>query len=336
MQEEKEQLRHNANVDSCPHRPGLQSSCKSLVSVKPTGAALKSSSNLGTIESKVSPARKFFDDYKLADSNGQARVLGRGGYSCVHLGCHVPSAQLYAVKVVTKRYLLKRDIGNIRRETSIHSRLAHANVVRFIEHFEDADAIKMIVEHCEGGDLQQYMQRPGGHNTLSGKSARHIFQHIVKALAYVHEQGIIHCDVKPQNVLFATNDPSSVIKLCDFGLSRPATDTRYWRRSGSVSKVPFEGKIGSAGYVAPEMYKCKHFDQAIDMWALGIMLFRCLVGYAPFYPASKCATEKVNFHKSDWEGVSDQCKDFLRKLLQPRPEERLTAMAALSHPWITT
>merc|ERR1711862_728724 len=152
--------------------------------------------------------------------------------------------------------------------------LVHANVVRFVDHFEDNEAIRLVVEHCEGGDLQRYMQRPGGNQTLSEKAAINVFQHIVKAVAYIHQQGIIHGDIKPENVLF-TKDPFSVVKLCDFGLSRHATDVRYFRHTGSVSKVPFESKFGTVGYVAPEMYKSQHFGQAIDMWALGIMLFRC-------------------------------------------------------------
>lgn len=293
----------------------------------------RNSSHSGIIESKINLKPKFSEQYQLADLTGQPRVLGRGGYSCVHLASHIASARHYAIKVVTKRYLLKRDISNIRREISIHSGLAHTNVVRFIEHFEDEETIRLVIEHCEGGDLQRYMQRPGGTQTLSEKSAINIFQHIVKAVAYVHQQGIIHGDIKPENVLI-TKDLVSGVKLCDFGLSRHATDARYFRHTGSVSKVPFESKVGTAGYVAPEMFKSQPFGKAIDMWALGIMLFRCLVGYAPFYPASKCVSATLTFHEDDWEGFSYNCQDFLRQLLHPNPAERLTAMAALSHPWI--
>ena len=251
----------------------------------------------------------------------------------MHVGSHVPSSRHYAIKVVTKRYLLKRDIDNIHREIAIQSGLVHPNVARLVDHYEDGETILLVIEHCNGGDLHSYMQRPGGNQTLSEKVAIKIFQHIVKALAYIHQQDIIHGDIKPENVLF-TKDPFFVVKLCDFGLSKHATDVRYFRRTGSVSKVPFESRVGTIGYVAPEMHKSQHYGKAIDMWALGIMLFRCLVGYAPFCPAYTCVTETLSFHGSDWEGFSDNCQDFLRKLLNPNPKERLTAMAALSHPWI--
>lgn len=336
--EEKKQLRHNPYIDLWQHRPNLLRRSRrsfrpeTMKSTRPTFKQ-KISKHSGIIESKVNLNRKFSNEYKLADIHGQARVLGRGGYSCVHLGWHIPSAQHYAIKVVTKRYLLECDIDNVRREVSIHRGLNHANVVRFVEHFEDGDAMRLVVEHCEGGDLQRYMQRSGGSQTLSEKAAINVFRHIVKAVAYVHQQGIIHGDIKPENVLL-TKDPFSVVKLCDFGLSRNATDVRYFRHTGSVSKVPFENQVGTMGYVAPEMYKSQHFGQAIDMWALGIMLFRCLVGYAPFFPAAKCAMETLKFNETDWEGFSDQCQDFVRNLLHPNPNDRLTAMAALSHPWI--
>ena len=188
--EEKKHLRHNPYIDLWQHRPNLLRRSRrsfrpeTMKSTRPTFKQ-KISKHSGIIESKVNLNRKFSDEYKLADIHGQARVLGRGGYSCVHLGWHIPSAQHYAIKVVTKRYLLERDIDNVRREVSIHRGLNHANVVRFVEHFEDGDTMRLVVEHCEGGDLQRYMQRSGGSQTLSEKAAINVFRHIVKAIAYV-------------------------------------------------------------------------------------------------------------------------------------------------------
>lgn len=301
---------------------------QSSACVEPKVSTLHGSIN---VAASLKHVPHFLDEYKLEEHKG--RILGRGGYSCVRLGYHKKTHDKYAVKIVTKRYLSNRDIANVRREVAIHSTLNHPNVVRLIDHFEDAEAIQLIVEHCEGGDLDRHLRRPGYGQTLSEKTAVNVFKQILRAIAYIHQNDIIHADIKPENVLFK-KDPFSIVKLCDFGLSMSAKDVRYFRRTGSVSKVPFETKLGTSGYVAPEMFKSQNFGKAIDLWALGIMLFRCLVGYTPFQPPSSCTTEPLCFHKPDWEGFSEHCQDFLCQLLRKNPSERLTANAALTHPWI--
>ena len=95
-------------------------------------------------------------------------------------------------------------------------------------------------------------------------------------------------------------------KLCDFGCARPAKHARYYKRTGSVRLVPFTAVQGTHSYRAPELMKQKPFTAAIDMWALGLVLYEALCGFGPFYPYHRCLDpgKNLEFPERYWGGVS--------------------------------
>ncbi len=122
--------------------------------------------------------------------------------------------------------------------------------------------------------------------------------------------------------------------MCDFGLARKVPDARYFKLTGDVRKVPFDGLCGTEGYTAPEILLKQHFGQAADMWSVGILLFEMLAGYHPFYPFSACLREKACFGDRVWKKLSPEAADLVSKLLESDPTRRLTAVQAASHSWI--
>lgn len=289
-----------------------------------------SSSGVELTGSKLGAARKLGTD---ATSGS---MVGRGAYSSVRVGTHIESGDRFAIKCISKRYLYSEEEREaIRREVRIHCSpgLAHHNIVFLYDYFEDDTFFYLVMDHCEGGDLETYM-RKHKRSGVTEWQAQMLFSQLMKALAFLHDQNIIHGDIKPQNVLLSKK-PFSIVKICDFGNARYAKDVRYFSKTGSVSKVPYTSIMGTQGYIAPEILAKRNYGPEIDVWAAGIMCFTMLGGYQPYNPASACLTAAgPNFNDPVWQNYSEECRDFIVKLLQRDPAMRLSAAEARTHPWI--
>ncbi|CRH02484.1 calcium/calmodulin-dependent protein kinase, putative [Plasmodium relictum] len=257
-----------------------------------------------------------------------------------------------------------REIEQLREEIAIHKGLNHSNILQMILCGEDENDIWVFFEYSSIGDLYSYV----GFKTLEENEVKIIVSQILFALYYLHINGIIHCDIKLQNILlfplepilFEMNDLSdieklhnlksvklntdklinsineniqskknnstfnNIIKLCDFGLSVRCQFNEFY---------PYRGIKGSYGFIAPELFQECDFNNKIDMWALGIIIFILLGGYRPFYPCSRFE-EKLTFHERYWINISSDAKNFIQSLLQINPSKRLNVIEAMDHPWI--
>lgn len=161
---------------------------------------------------------------------------------------------------------------------------------------------------------------------------------LLEALVYIHDQvGIVHRDLKPENLLFMNKTEDSPLLITDFGLSKLLNSTEGVVVSSAACGTPL--------YLAPEMIHNNRHSYPVDMWALGVITYLLLSGYAPFCPGGEnnpnflywCISEgKYDFDNSRWIVVSDIAKDFISNLLIINPEKRLTAKEAISHPWMKT
>lgn len=154
-----------------------------------------------------------------------------------------------------------------------------------------------------------------------------MFRDVLDGLNYLHTTlKIAHRDMKPENLMFKNKSDDSDVVLIDFGMSM------------EISK-PVREKVGTAGYVAPEVLDGFH-DFSCDMWSLGVILYIVMSGSMPFYGQNENETlamvRKADFDMSGhpWEYVSDEAKDLIRNLIQKDPSKRLTAEEALKHEWI--
>eukprot|EP01017_Pseudomicrothorax_dubius_P025113 TRINITY_DN2680_c0_g1_i7.p1 TRINITY_DN2680_c0_g1~~TRINITY_DN2680_c0_g1_i7.p1 ORF type:complete len:188 (+),score=21.06 TRINITY_DN2680_c0_g1_i7:94-657(+) len=153
---------------------------------------------------------------------------------------------------------------------------------------------------------------------------------ILEGLEYVHSNGIIHCDIKLENLLRHKTDDDAIglMKISDFGLSHkvdPAT-----------KKAFMDVQTGSFSYLAPEARTGAYIDEKLDMWSLGICLYQMSVAYKPTAIGGyKYGTGPIPFRKVDWRKRSPELQDLVVSMLQFDPEKRISSKEALQHPWFS-
>lgn len=260
------------------------------------------------------PAEFGLTKYDLHGEELYCNGLG----TAVRLVHNRKTGEKVALKVMEKSsFFSPEDRSRAQREIAIHQSLNHPNIVRLYDTFEDNDRLYMAIEYVPGGSLYDKMKY---NATVPEPTARNIARELISALDYLHDRNIVHCDVKPENILL---DHNKNVKLCDFGLARPVKD----------GLVETKDVLGSIGYMAPEVMKRRPFDFTIDMWAVGIILYQLLVGFEPFYP-SHAVEPQVPFPQRYFKNVSKEACDLIQQLLQLNPSERYSAKQALAHPWL--
>ncbi|RYH23427.1 serine/threonine-protein kinase [archaeon] len=265
----------------------------------------------------------FHQHYELREE------MGVGSTSKCYRCIRKTDAKEFACKVIDKRHVEIKFSGLLDQfyvELKVLQTLNHPNIIKLIDTFETPDRIYMIMELMKGGELFDYVVEKG---TLSEEEASVIIRKITSAVAHMHSMQIIHRDLKPENLLLTTKGADAEIKLIDFGLA----------------KVMFEevasSFLGTKGYLAPEMLQRQSYDQAIDMWALGVICFVLLCGCLPFdddssrITSEQVARKKFTLRFPKWAStLSASAKDLLHNLLEIDPKRRFSAEQALNHPWV--
>lgn len=256
------------------------------------------------------------------------RVIGTGHFGTVRLASPLHSLnEFFAVKVIDK-HKLKGDFMMLRREIQALSDIAHPNIIKYYEVFEDSRYFSIVTEYCSGGDLFDRICEIG-HFTEADTVK--LMKDILRAVCTLHAREIVHRDIKPANFLFASRAPDSDIKLIDFGLSN-----KFGNKFKFLSSV-----VGTPNYIAPEVLKGS-YDNKCDMWSAGVIMFILLSGHYPFQGInnvevfSSIKKARYSLENEIWETISDDAKDLLGKLLIKDPSSRLSAQEALDHAWFKT
>ncbi|XP_057515166.1 calcium-dependent protein kinase 8-like [Amaranthus tricolor] len=255
------------------------------------------------------------------------RELGRGEFGITYLATDLNTGEKFACKSILKKKLKTAvDIEDVRREAEIMKHLPkHPNIVTLKDTYEDDNAVHIVMELCEGGELfDRIVAR--GHYTE--RAAAFVIKTIVEVVQMCHRHGVMHRDLKPENFLFANKKENSALKAIDFGLS-------VTFKNGEM----FTEIVGSPYYMAPEVLK-RHYGPEIDVWSAGVILYILLCGVPPFWAETEQGVAQaiirsvVDFKRDPWPKVSDNAKDLVRKMLEPDPKKRLTAQEVLDHPWL--
>ncbi|CAD8079716.1 unnamed protein product [Paramecium primaurelia] len=251
--------------------------------------------------------------------------LGSGAYGEVRKAIHKSTNLLKAVKIIHKSQTSKEEQERLMNEVKMLQKLDHPNIIKIFEFYQDERFFYIVTELCTGGELFDKIRAEG---SFSEKKASEIMKQILSAVHYCHDEKIVHRDLKPENLLYESEKENSLLKIIDFGTSKEF-----------VPNQKLNQKLGTPYYIAPEVLK-KKYDEKCDLWSCGVILYILLCGYPPFDGKTEDKImEKVSkgvysFDSQEWEDVSKEAKDFIRKLLQLDPSKRLSAHQALSDPWI--
>ncbi|OVA02704.1 Protein kinase domain [Macleaya cordata] len=255
------------------------------------------------------------------------KELGRGEFGVTYLCIDRDTRELLACKSISKRKLRTAvDVEDVRREVEIMKHLPKdSSIVSFKEACEDENAVHLVMELCEGGELfDRIVAR--GHYTERAAAA--VTRTIMDVVQLCHQHGVIHRDLKPENFLFANKKETSPLKAIDFGLSI------FFKPGERFSEI-----VGSPYYMAPEVLK-RNYGPEIDIWSAGVILYILLCGVPPFWAESEQGVAQailrglIDFKRDPWPNVSESAKNLVQQMLEPDPKIRLTAKQVLEHPWI--
>lgn len=196
-------------------------------------------------------------------------IIGKGRYGVVRLAIHKKTQAKVAIKVLKKANMKMSEIDLVKREIEILKLCQHPNIIRLLDTFENLEYIYIVMEWLRGGDLYNYLEKRNFR--LSESRACSIIHSLATALYYLDNYGIIHRDIKMDNIILANESEDSDVKLVDFGLSKMIGPNEYCTE-------PY----GTFGYVAPEVLLGKKYDKGVDIWSLGCVLYIMLTGQGPF------------------------------------------------------
>ncbi|OHT08166.1 AGC family protein kinase [Tritrichomonas foetus] len=246
--------------------------------------------------------------------------IGEGSFGRVYKGRRKYTGKLVAVKMINKLGQSKEDLISFRREIDLLQKVSHPNVMRMLSVFE-TDTDFCVVSELARGDLFQVID---DNQTLPENVLKNVAAQLVSSLAHLHELHIIHRDMKPQNILIAEHGS---LKICDFGFARALSQTTLVLTS--IKGTPL--------YMAPELVQEQPYDEKVDIWALGVILYELYHGKPPFFTNSiyKLIQMIVNSPISWPDEISPQFKSFLLEMLQKDPSKRTSCQDLLKHPFIS-
>ena len=256
-------------------------------------------------------------------------VLGNGSYGKVYKAMNIKTENLVAIKSIIKKKDNKIDENIIKNEINVLKKLNHPNIVKIYEFYDIKDNYYLITEFCKYGELYKYYKFH-----FSEKQLCVLFYQVFSGLIYLHENNIIHRDLKLENIMIdsiekdnITCEPYFYIKIIDFG------SAKYCSKLNTEKQI-----IGSTYYIAPEVLK-QNYNEKCDTWSIGVLLYMLLTKKAPFNGKNnEIIIEKIeegNYDKKCKKLLeySPEVRDLLDNLLEIDVNKRFSARKALNHPW---
>eukprot|EP00934_Nitzschia_sp_Nitz4_P007088 Nitzschia sp. Nitz4//scaffold23_size168460//94488//97284//NITZ4_002225-RA/size168460-snap-gene-0.162-mRNA-1//-1//CDS//3329543653//7078//frame0 len=260
-------------------------------------------------------------------------VLGEGSYGSVHPARVAATGEKVALKKIAKRYT---NSSTFKNETEallrIYDNGGHPNISGLRDMYEDHSHFYLILDLISGGEMFDHLSNDGAYSEAD--AARLVYE-VASALAFLHGVGVVHADLKPENLLLCSkNRRDGTIKIIDFGCAvlNPEVTPRN------------DEETGTTGYWPPERFLSNSVTSAADMWSLGVILYIMLTGVHPFDLQCDRNDEQVaEAIKKDPRApldptyvghLSESAIELIALLMEPDPEKRLNAYQMLHHPWV--
>jgi len=282
------------------------------------------------------------DLYELYDvkSLDDEEPIGAGSYGIVRKVRRKSDGKLFALKTIrkapwrappTSRTSVQYYHSKLRNELEVMRKIGSSlSIVYLYDSFEDDDAVHLLMDLCTGGEL---LGRIRAGMSYSEADAAELVRSVLRTAAQCHSRGIIFRDIKPDNFLFERPGDGSPLKATDFGLAgliKPGE--RLARRCGTPS------------YMAPEVIN-RNYGEEADVWSCGVVAYQLVTGRLPFVdkvnqrPNAKevfraILEDPIDFKSEPWPRLSAECRDLVMKMMNRDPSKRITARAALLHPWL--
>lgn len=258
------------------------------------------------------------DQHRLGEKVGNYTLhhqIGQGNTSQVWCAMHLKMRTCVAIKIID---ISKTDnkIKQIEREIEMLQKLDHPYVAHLFEVFKDTTSMYLVMELLPNGSILDLVNAGNG---IPEAKARRMFTQVIIAIDYFHRKGIIHRDIKASNIMLDVNQN---VRIMDFGLS---------------NKIDVANTFcGSPIYAAPELIMRESYDEKIDNWSAGVLLFFMIFGHFPFNDNNiNRLLQMIVSHDVEYpDHISTDLKHLLSKLLQRNPEQRYSTEEILRDPWI--
>ena len=322
----------NINIDYNPNinknkdiNTEISESNESLLStLKENGKYTSYSKDMEIISSYI---KNYFKKNKKYPSTKMkfykyGRLLGKGAFGKVNLCLHTLTGRLVAIKSINKEKIKnERQKQKIEQETKIMETLSKSkNIVKIFETYETKKHICIVMEYICAGDLLTYIKK---RSKLTEPVAKFIFKQIILGIKHIHDNNIIHRDIKLDNILL---DLDNNIKICDFGVSRKI----------NIGEIMFE-QCGTPAYIAPEILINKGYEGfGVDVWSAGVVLYAMLSGTVPFKGNNIKELHDliINGNYKEVNGISKEADDLIKKILEVDAKKRIKIDQILNHPWL--
>lgn len=243
-------------------------------------------------------------------------LLGRGSYSKVYLGYTINNEKC-AIKIISSIGLNNSTKEKLLDEAKILRNLNHPNIIKLYDIYEDIGEIYIIMEYCENTMLKLMDQK------LSEIKIKYYIKQLVDGLYYLQKRNIVHRDIKPANILLK----SDIIKIADFGFARMLND--------SLSMM--DTICGSPLYMAPEILLKTKYSSKSDLWSVGVIIYQMIYLKHPYKNSrsiielvKKMEKDEIDF---DENGVSEECIELMKDLLDLSPTRRMSWNELKHHEW---
>ncbi|KAI9262522.1 kinase-like domain-containing protein [Helicostylum pulchrum] len=299
---------------------------------------------------KINPSYTFIKPIKTSLSFSsfsqlyyRIKGIGTGTYGIVSLAICKSTGKRVAIKEV--RLCKNQDAANVKKRVSLLREISvcmalpvHPCIIQTNKVFEEDDKIYLVMEYGYNGDLFTNVAEPV-HSSLREFEVKIIFEQIAHAISYLHEHGVVHRDIKMENVIICDRKQLRA-KLCDFGLS-----------TFSKQGESLYSSCGTIMYAAPEVLNSsqddyKGYGMEVDIWSLGVLLYSALTNSTPFLQMeiddeenkkmlkSHILNGDFNFDHSVWKEISKEAKDLVKCTMEINAKERYTINQVLNHPWL--